>query len=290
MSKIRKFIDNKFNNTLYEKARFVINGVTDDEFEGYTNGELWNGWEKPYFEKRISDKILEVCKKYVDDRSYYDNKKDEYIIYSNNDEPEIFVSEIIETSDGRKKVYGIGAGSWTWDLAESTPFYEIKEWDFDEIKKYKDSKSKLRKSKKFKDDNYKQFAFGTIEKNEIDYFYEKNDFDDKDLRFYFEIDRYNTFEEAMDALKEYKKELFDAKSFGSIVGLYISREEKIIYMENFESFEIYKPVEIYPENKFRKDSKIKNNLSQNKKFNDSNIKFYNSQSSIVNVWKNRKSK
>ena len=69
MSKIRKFIDNKFNNTLYEKARFVINGVTDDEFEGYTNGELWNGWEKPYFEKRISDKILEVCKKYVDDRS-----------------------------------------------------------------------------------------------------------------------------------------------------------------------------------------------------------------------------
>lgn len=281
MSKIRKFIDNKFNNTLYEKTNFVINGVTDNEFEGYTNGELWNGWEKPYFEKRISDKILEVCKKYVDDRSYYDNKKDEYIIYSNDDEPEIFVSEIIETSDGRKKVYGIGAGSWTWDLLKNTPFYEIKEWDFDKIKKYKDSKSKLIKSKKFKDDNYKQFAFGTIE---------KNDFDDKDLRFYFEIDRYNTFEEAMDALKEYKKELFNAKSFSSIVGLYISRKEKIIYMENFESFEIYKPIEIYPENKFRKDSKIKNNLSQNKKFNDSNIKIYNSQSSIVNTCKNRKSK
>ena len=155
-------------------------------------------------------------------------------------------------------------------VAKVTWSDEIKKWDFDEIKKYKDSKSKLRKSKKFKDDNYKQFAFGTIEKksSEIDYFYEKNDFDDKDLRFYFEIDRYNTFEEAMDALKEYKKELFDAKSFGSIVGLYISREEKIIYMENFESFEIYKPVEIYPENKFRKDSKIKNNLSQNKKFNN----------------------
>ena len=78
---------------------------------GYTSGCLWNGWATPYFTLEEAKKILAEWKGLT-----YDEDKDEFRIqYEEYDEPYIWQGEDIQTVDGTKHLYGIGAYSHIWD-------------------------------------------------------------------------------------------------------------------------------------------------------------------------------
>ncbi len=104
---------------MMEKAYFRID-ASCEYYEGYHNSNIfWNGWAVPYFVKEIADKIKDI----VSTENYleiiYDKDKDCYIctLYQNGEieEEYVFEKEIINTPEGKKEVYAIGAGYWTWD-------------------------------------------------------------------------------------------------------------------------------------------------------------------------------
>ena len=96
---------------IYKKARFSIEGLDDNEFEGWTAGERWNGWAKPLFEHQVATRLAEL----LVGQLRYDSSADAFI-GSSEDKEEVWAAEIIDLPDGgQAKVYGIGAGYWIWD-------------------------------------------------------------------------------------------------------------------------------------------------------------------------------
>lgn len=96
------------------KTRFEI---CDDErnYEGYTDGRLWNGWECPWFTKEVTEQIMrDLNSDGVE--TEYDAATDSYIIQVENcDQPDVFEGYDVETEDGIKHLYPIGAWCWIWD-------------------------------------------------------------------------------------------------------------------------------------------------------------------------------
>ena len=83
---------------------------------GYTSGRLWNGWATPYFTLEEAQRLQADFNKGIDTPMLYDVAKDEFRIqYDDCDEPYIWKGEDIQTVDGIKHLYGIGAYSHIWD-------------------------------------------------------------------------------------------------------------------------------------------------------------------------------
>ena len=95
------------------KALFQIND--GPVYIGYTDGYLWNGWATPYFTLEEAQKIQADFSQGVDFPMLYDVNKDEFRIQYDDDEPYIWKGEEIQTVDGIKHLYGIGAYSHIWD-------------------------------------------------------------------------------------------------------------------------------------------------------------------------------
>ena len=91
---------------------YIDNGPA---YIGYTNGDLWNGWATPYFTLEEAQKIQAEFSQGVNYPMLYDVTKDEFRIQYDDDEPYIWKGEDIETVDGIKHLYGIGAYSHIWD-------------------------------------------------------------------------------------------------------------------------------------------------------------------------------
>jgi hypothetical protein len=86
-------------------------------FAAYSNGIRWNGWEKPFFE--LSEG-LRLCGALGGSLTY--NAARDAFVSLNADAPEgeqeeTFPAELVEVGGAVRKLYGIGAGSWTWDAA-----------------------------------------------------------------------------------------------------------------------------------------------------------------------------
>ena len=102
------------NKQPLKPATFTIDDI--HPFEGYDEEYYWNGWECPWFTKEVGDAIVN----YYKDTMYFDEKEDAFVFtapYGNIDEedPDYFAGQDIETVDGVKHLYPIGNGSWTWD-------------------------------------------------------------------------------------------------------------------------------------------------------------------------------
>lgn len=82
---------------------------------GYTNGDLWNGWATPYFTLEEAQKIQKEFSQGTDFPMLYDVNKDEFRIQYDDDEPYIWKGEDMQTAEGIKHLYGIGAYSHIWD-------------------------------------------------------------------------------------------------------------------------------------------------------------------------------
>lgn len=98
--------------SLWRQARFGIEGV-DAEFQGWTNGRLWNGWAMPYFEFSEAQRAIEML---TDSKGKYDAERDCFLSANSDGEEEIWGALSVTLLGGAQvKVYGIGAGAWIWD-------------------------------------------------------------------------------------------------------------------------------------------------------------------------------
>jgi hypothetical protein len=104
----------------WRRGKFWIEGLGLPELEGWTTGELWNGWATPVFEKREAEIVL----KQTDEMYFgmgekfkwsYNTKTDTFTHQSEHDE-ELIKNQgaMIQTPEGPKKVYAIGTSFWTW--------------------------------------------------------------------------------------------------------------------------------------------------------------------------------
>ena len=97
---------------VFHRALFEIEGA-DAQFEGWTEGRVWNGWAMPYFEfteagKVIGSMAVDTCR--------YDAASDAFVTVTSDDEEETWSAEIIALPDGGTvKAYPVGAGSWIWE-------------------------------------------------------------------------------------------------------------------------------------------------------------------------------
>ena len=85
-------------------------------YMGYTSGARWNGWATPYFPLEEAQKLQAEWNKGGDSTMLYDANKDEFVCrYEDDEQPYIWEGEDIQTEDGIKHLYGIGAYSHIWD-------------------------------------------------------------------------------------------------------------------------------------------------------------------------------
>ena len=98
---------------LFQRGRFSL-ADSEAAFDGWSNGELWNGWAMPRFEFAVCREIL---KSLGDEQARVEQKGDAFVTVSNGEE-EMWLAEQITISDGSQvRVYPLGAGSWTWEEA-----------------------------------------------------------------------------------------------------------------------------------------------------------------------------
>ena len=99
------------------KAVFTI-GEEPQAYIGYTSGRLWNGWAAPYFALDEAKRVAEDFSKGAVWPMEYDEVYDQfYIMDLETMEFEKWKGEDIQTTEGIKHLYGIGAYSWVWDEA-----------------------------------------------------------------------------------------------------------------------------------------------------------------------------
>jgi hypothetical protein len=89
---------------------------------GYTRGERWNGWQCPYFEKPAAMVVISYLLQDENTVAYFDPDRDAFIVNTycergarDPEYDEVFAAEVMDTPDGTKTVYPIGAFSWCWD-------------------------------------------------------------------------------------------------------------------------------------------------------------------------------
>lgn len=100
-----------------------------ESFPCYLNGDLWNGFDKPYFTYEVAlqvarmfnggdpvDAVHPDATEYID----YSTEQDAFIEHSAEGSYAIPAEAIVV--DGQEiKVYGLGAGSWCWGEVEPEP-------------------------------------------------------------------------------------------------------------------------------------------------------------------------
>ena len=99
---------------LSRKGRFAL---ADGEaaFDGWSNGELWNGWAMPRFEKAEAERVLA---RFGGQRARFVGELDAFVTMSQDGEEDVWGVEVITIADGsRIKAYPVGAGAWTWEEA-----------------------------------------------------------------------------------------------------------------------------------------------------------------------------
>ena len=100
------------------KAVFTIDEYPK-AYIGYTSGRLWNGWATPHFELEEAKRVAEGFNGCAEYPIQYDEIYDQfYILDMETEELETWKGEDIQTAEGIKHLYGIGAYSWVWDKVD----------------------------------------------------------------------------------------------------------------------------------------------------------------------------
>ena len=90
----------------------------DGVFDAYENGRRWNGWAMPLFNREQADRLCAAIAEAGGVDVRFDAERDGYIDKQEGEEDVCYEAETVETDDGQSiKVYGIGAGSWCWEIA-----------------------------------------------------------------------------------------------------------------------------------------------------------------------------
>ena len=121
---------------MYKKI-FTIDGF-DHVYIGYTSGRRWNGWATPHFEFVEALEVMHDYNECAEPPMQYDEVYDQfYILDKESDEFEVWKGEDLNTTEGIKHLYGIGAYSWVWDNITNYDIENIARgiedfiWEFD---------------------------------------------------------------------------------------------------------------------------------------------------------------
>jgi hypothetical protein len=112
------------------KASFTMDLMEGESFEGWTYGDLWNGWGTPHFDEAEARRMLRAMGRSLKEMKSpfswkYDRADDAFVIAGDEErDEEIFSGEWVETPEGRKKLYGIGAYAWTWNETDPIEYEE----------------------------------------------------------------------------------------------------------------------------------------------------------------------
>jgi len=105
--------------SIYYRSVFRIDS-SEHTYFGYMNGQVWNGFAMPLFDKQTAMNVLADCGS--DPTWRYDKKSDSFILrfkdcteIESGECDEIYSAQWIVVDGKRKKVYGIGSGSWVWE-------------------------------------------------------------------------------------------------------------------------------------------------------------------------------
>lgn len=116
-SEIARFMipDELEKTPVFRRAHFSIEGA-EVQFEGWSDGRLWNGWAKPRFEYVQAERVVAA---FDPNNGRYDATDDSFVTATADCEQESWPGETIALPDGgTAKVYPVGAGSWIWDEEE----------------------------------------------------------------------------------------------------------------------------------------------------------------------------
>lgn len=101
------------------ESDFEGNGAYGTGLVGWTRGERWNGWQCPRFEKDAALAVIAFNNNAAArSTAWYDAEADAMVVQWEDDDEQRYEAEQIETSDGIKTVYAIGAGVWIWQAEE----------------------------------------------------------------------------------------------------------------------------------------------------------------------------
>src|SRR5690554_852187 len=102
----------------FQRARFSTDALLEMRFEGFTDGETWNGWACPYFTHDVAKAVLRASQKNGYNWSY-EVQTDAFVVSHRDDpedyEPERFEAIRIDIENESFVVYGVGSFSWTWE-------------------------------------------------------------------------------------------------------------------------------------------------------------------------------
>lgn len=108
------------NIKLFRKTFFSLEGVDDQEFEGFTDGSLWNGWEKPYFALKSAQSVLDAL------GAVWTFDEDKKVLRANFDAGNGFddyewEAETLTLPDGGTvQAYPIGSGEFIWEETQQS--------------------------------------------------------------------------------------------------------------------------------------------------------------------------
>lgn len=110
MASIREFKQTNFSNEM----------LGDIPFEGFTDGETWNGWACPYFTYDIAEGILKASES-NGYRWNFDTKADAFFVRhiedSEDSSPDQFKGIQVVAADQAVVLYAVGAYSWSWEIS-----------------------------------------------------------------------------------------------------------------------------------------------------------------------------
>jgi hypothetical protein len=91
----------------------------EPDFEAWTDGGTWNGWQRPLFEKAVADAVIQFVNRWnpqPQGDAYFDADQDAYFTPDENDAEHFNIWRGMDWCG--KRVYPVGARSWTWDVDE----------------------------------------------------------------------------------------------------------------------------------------------------------------------------
>lgn len=107
------------------KSYFSIDSQFGEIFEGYTNGNTWNGHACPYFTFEQAKRFAESFNKQADLFSKYDEKTKGFKFWTDGyeDDPDIFLPQTEVVEGKETNLYAFG-GSWTWSEVKNVKVFE----------------------------------------------------------------------------------------------------------------------------------------------------------------------
>jgi hypothetical protein len=95
-----------------KEANFRIDFLEGNTFPGFTMGETWNGFAKPYF-TFTQAQALAAAWSSTGTKAFYDDQQDAFVFEMSGapDDMDVYTAEEING----QTLYPIGGGSWIWE-------------------------------------------------------------------------------------------------------------------------------------------------------------------------------